>query len=251
MSLVVHAISDKDVFEQASTFMRLKLTTSLLQACKQFHDSRYIDWLYCMVSNDDVGIRASEPSVMSKTLVIPDPDRLVEILLYAVDYPGDAPSYAVHLALLLCIRLSAVDNQFWTKLSTNPSFGRVLRCLLLTDHRQAIRARSIKVIQELFNAVEQAPAGHASVSTLNGSVAAYFWIAARDLISEAADFPHQCEELFRLTYFLLARISKQAPEVVNIATLAAKVSQLLLEHTTSEVCHCGLPNVAEQSGLNL
>ncbi|KAL3593824.1 hypothetical protein FPOAC2_08125 [Fusarium poae] len=218
MSLVVHAISDKDVFEQASTFMRLKLTTSLLQACKQFHDR----------------IRASEPSVMSKTLVIPDPDRLVEILLYAVDYPGDAPSYAVHLALLLCIRLSAVDNQFWTKLSTNPSFGRVLRCLLLTDHRQAIRARSIKVIQELFNAVEQAPAGHASVSTLNGSVAAYFWIAARDLISEAADFPHQCEELFRLTYFLLARISKQAPEVVNIATLAAKVSQLLLEHTTSE-----------------
>ncbi|KAH6965506.1 hypothetical protein EDB82DRAFT_300975 [Fusarium venenatum] len=218
MSLVVHAISDKDVFEQASTFIRLKLTTSLLQACKQFHER----------------ISASEPSAMSKSLVIPDPDRLVEILLYAADYPGEAPSFAVHLALLLCQRLSAVDSQFWTKLSTNPGFGRVLRCLLLTDHRQAIRARSIKVIQEFFNVVEHAATGHASISTHNGSVATYFWVVTKDLISEAASFPHQCEELFRLAYFLLARISKQAPEVVNIATLAAKTSQLLLEHTTTE-----------------
>lgn len=39
ISLVVHAISDKNVLEKASPFMRLKLTSSLLQAYKQFHDS--------------------------------------------------------------------------------------------------------------------------------------------------------------------------------------------------------------------
>ncbi|RGP70724.1 hypothetical protein FSPOR_3743 [Fusarium sporotrichioides] len=233
MSLVVHAISDKDVFDQASTFMRLKLTTSLLQAFKQFHDR----------------ISALEPSAISKSLVIPDPDRLVEILSYAADCSGDAPLVAVHLALLLCLRLSVMDNQFWTKLSTNAGFGRVLRSLLLTDPRQAIRARSVKVIQEFFNVVEHAAVGHASASALNGSVATYFWIIARDLISEAAGFPRQCEELFRLTYFLLVRINNQAPELVQIATLASKASQLLLEHTTTETIES--PNVEDRLAKGL
>jgi ubiquitin carboxyl-terminal hydrolase 34 len=239
MSLVVHAISDKNVFDQASTLMRLRLTTSLLQAFKQFHDSMCKRSALLYVSNDDAGISALEPPVLLKSLVMPNPDRLVEILSYAASCPGEAPLVAVHLALLLCLRLSVMDDQFWTKLSTNPGFGRVLRCLLLTDSRQTIRTRSAKVIQEFFNIVEHTAAGQASGSTLNGSVARYFWTVARDLMSEAAGFPHRCEELFCLTHFLIARIHKQAPELLDVVTLSAKTSQLLLEHTATEVCHCG------------
>ncbi|RGP80246.1 hypothetical protein FLONG3_1618 [Fusarium longipes] len=217
-SLVVHAISDKSVFDQASTSMRLKLTTNLLQVFKQFYDR----------------INASESQVLLKSLDTPDPNRLVEILSYAASCPGDAPLLAVHLALLISLRLSVVGDQFWTQLSTNPGFGRVLRCLLLTDLRQTIRARSTKVVQDFFNLVEHAAAGQASSSNLAGSVSRYFWTVAGDLMSEAVGFPHQCEEVFLLTHFLLARIQKQAPEWLSIEMLAGKTSQLLIEHTTIE-----------------
>ncbi|KAM0377039.1 hypothetical protein HYE67_003686 [Fusarium culmorum] len=218
MSLIVHAISDKNVFDQASKFMRLKLTTSLLQAFKQLYDR----------------ITASETPAIPKGLVIPDPDRLVEILSYAADCPGDEPSTAITLTLLLCLRLSIMEDQFWTKLSANTDFSRVLRRLILTDPRQVIRVRSIKIMQEFFTILEHTAVDRASDNNLDGLVATYFWTIARDLISEAPDIPHQCDELFRFTYFLLIRINKQAPELVNIATLAAKTSQLLLEHTTTE-----------------
>lgn len=182
---------------------------------------------------------------------MPDPDRLVEILSYATSCPGESPLVAAHVALFTCLRLSLTDEQFWTKLSANSGFRQVLRRLLLTDPRQNARVHSAKSIQDFFSLTEHAGARYASAASINGLVTKYFWAVTSDLMAEATGFPQQCEDLFRLVQFLLIRINKQAPDLLDIANLAAQVSQLLLDHTTTEVCDFCWSKIAEQIKLKL
>ncbi|RFN49684.1 hypothetical protein FIE12Z_6036 [Fusarium flagelliforme] len=218
LSLIVHAISDKNIFQQTSMVMRLRLTATLLQTFRQFYDK----------------IVALEPPAISSSLVMPDPDRLVEILSYAASCPNKLSSVAVPIALNMCFRLSVMDDQFWTKLSTNPGFGQTLHCLLLTDARQGIRASAIATVQEHFNLMEQAASFYDLGNTINISIARYFWVLLGELMLEATNFPHQCEELFQLIHFILVKINKHAPEFIDIAKLATETSRILLEHTTTE-----------------
>ncbi|KAJ4021650.1 hypothetical protein NW752_004658 [Fusarium irregulare] len=218
LSLIVHAISDRDIFQQTSMVMRLRLTATLLHAFRQFYDR----------------IVALEPPAISSSLVMPDPDRLVEILSYVASCPNKLSSVAVPIALNMCFRLSVMDGQFWTKLSTNPGFGEALQCLLLTDARQGIRASAIATVQEHFNLMEPAISFYDLGNTINILIARYFWVLLENLMMEATNFPHQCEELFQLIHFILVKINKHAPDFIDIAKLATETSRLLLEHTTIE-----------------
>lgn len=184
---------------------------------------------------NDVGIVALEPPAISSSLVMPDPDRLVEILSYVASCPNKLSSVAVPIALNMCFRLSVMDGQFWTKLSTNPGFGEALQCLLLTDARQGIRASAIATVQEHFNLMEPAISFYDLGNTINILIARYFWVLLENLMMEATNFPHQCEELFQLIHFILVKINKHAPDFIDIAKLATETSRLLLEHTTIEV----------------
>ena len=184
---------------------------------------------------NDVGIVALEPPAISSSLVMPDPDRLVEILSYVASCPNKLSSAAVPIALNMCFRLSVMDGQFWTKLSTNPGFGEALQCLLLTDARQGIRASAIATVQEHFNLMEHAISFYDLGNTINILIARYFWVLLENLMMEATNFPHQCEELFQLIHFILVKINKHAPDFIDIAKLATETSRLLLEHTTIEV----------------
>ncbi|KAF5661658.1 hypothetical protein FHETE_8306 [Fusarium heterosporum] len=193
VSFVVQAISDENVFDGASMFLRLKLTCGLLHAFRQFLD------------------RIDNPTgpATSKDLAIPEPARLVEILSYAVGCPGEVPSPAVAGALVICLRLSMLNDAFWTKLSTNPDFALILQRLLLTDPRHAIRSISAKLIEELFNVVDHTPPADElsiEISTENRGIVLtkYFWTISR------------------------------APESFDIITFTSRTSQLLLEHTTTE-----------------
>ncbi|KAF5568972.1 ubiquitin carboxyl-terminal hydrolase 34 [Fusarium phyllophilum] len=134
ISFIVQAISDEDIFDGASVFLRLKLASTLLHALRQFLDR---------VGN----LRGSVPP---QGLPFPDPNRLVQMLSYAIDCPGDVPSPVIAGALVICLRLSMLDDKFWAELSTNPDFNHNLHRLLLTDSRQSMRSLSAKLIEELF-----------------------------------------------------------------------------------------------------
>ncbi|WZH42653.1 uncharacterized protein QYS62_003649 [Fusarium acuminatum] len=223
ISFVVQAISDENVFDGASMFLRLKLTCGLLHAFRRFLDR----------------IDTPRGSATSKELAMPEPARLVDILTYAVGCPGEVPSPAVAGTLVICLRLSMLDDGFWTKLSTNSDFARILQRLILMDPRQAIRSLSAKLVEELFTVLDHAPATsepscEASTGTRDVELTKYFWTIVSDLVAQTASFPSQCGELFSLAHFLLARIKMRAPDLFDIATFAACTSNLLLRHTTTE-----------------
>ncbi|KAF4442789.1 hypothetical protein FACUT_1811 [Fusarium acutatum] len=223
ISFIVQAISDEDIFNGASVFLRLKLASTLLHALRQFLDR---------VGN----LRGSVPP---QGLPLPDPNRLVKMLSYAIDCPGDVPSPVIAGALVICLRLSMLDDKFWAELSTNPDFNHNLHRLLLIDSRQGMRSLSAKLIEELFAVMSTATLIREtdcenSVTSRECSMAEYFWKVTSAMVRQTTVFPSQSEELFRLVYFLVVKINARTPELLNIEKFASQISQLLLEHTTTE-----------------
>ncbi|EXK37593.1 hypothetical protein FOXG_09439 [Fusarium oxysporum f. sp. lycopersici 4287] len=223
ISFIVQAISDEDIFNGASVLLRLKLASTLLHAVRQFLDR--------------VGtLRGSAPP---QGLPLPDPNRLVKMLSYAIDCPGDIPSPVIAGALVICLRLSMLDDKFWAELSTNPDFNDILHRLLLIDSRQTMRSLSAKLVEELFTVMSTATLisetdYETSVRSRECSMAEYFWKVTSAMVRQTTVFPSQCEELLKLVYFLVVKINARSPELLNIEKFASQISQLLLEHTTTE-----------------
>ncbi|KAF5579523.1 hypothetical protein FPCIR_11057 [Fusarium pseudocircinatum] len=219
ISFIVQAISDEDIFNGASVFLRLKLASTLLHALRQFLDR--------------VGNLGG--SVPPQGLSLPDPNRLVEMLSYAIDCPGDVSSPVIAGSLVICLRLSLLDDKFWAELSTNPDFNHNLHRLLLIDSRQSMRSLSVKLIEELFTStlIRETNCENSVVSR-ESSMAKYFWRVTSAMVRQATAFPSQSEELFRLVYFLVLKINARSPESLNIENFVSQISQLLLEHTTTE-----------------
>ncbi|KAG5753866.1 hypothetical protein H9Q70_003503 [Fusarium xylarioides] len=238
ISFIVQAISDEDIFDGASVFLRLKLASTLLHALRQFLDR---------VGN----LRGSVPP---QGLPFPDPNRLVQMLSYAIDCPGDVPSPVIAGALVICLRLSMLDDKFWAELSTNPDFNHNLHRLLLIDSRQSMRSLSAKLIEELFAVMSTATLIREtdcenSVTSRECSMAEYFWKVTSAMVRKTTVFPRQSEELFRLVYFLVVKINARSPGSLNIEKFASQISQLLLEHTTTETI--GPPSVDDSLARGL
>ncbi|KAF5245444.1 hypothetical protein FANTH_7352 [Fusarium anthophilum] len=224
ISFIVQAISDEDIFNGASVFLRLKLASTLLHALRQFLDR---------VGN----LRGSVPP---QGLPLPDPNRLVKMLSYAIDCPGDVPSPVIAGALVICLRLSMLDDKFWVELKTNPDFKHDLQRLLLIDSRQSMRSLSAKLIEELFAVMNTATLMSetdcdTSVRSRECSMVEYFWKVTSAMVRQTTVFPSQCEELFRLVHFLVLKINARLPELLDIEKFASQISQLLLDHTTTEL----------------
>ncbi|KAG7410771.1 Ubiquitin carboxyl-terminal hydrolase 34 [Fusarium oxysporum f. sp. rapae] len=223
ISFIVQAISDEDIFNGASVLLRLKLASTLLHALRQFLDR----------------VSTLRGSVPPQGLPLPDPNRLVKMLSYAIDCPGDIPSPVIAGALVICLRLSMLDDKFWAELSTNPDFNHILHRLLLIDSRQTMRSLSVKLIEELFTVMSTATLisetdCETSVRSRECSMAEYFWKVTSAMVRQTTVFPSQCEGLLKLVYFLVVKINARSPELLNIEKFASQISQLLLEHTTTE-----------------
>ncbi|EXM05230.1 hypothetical protein FOIG_05225 [Fusarium odoratissimum NRRL 54006] len=223
ISFIVQAISDEDIFNGASVLLRLKLASTLLHAVRQFLDR----------------VGTLRGSVPPQGLPLPDPNRLVKMLSYAIDCPGDIPSPVIAGALVICLRLSMLDDKFWAELSTNPDFNDILHRLLLIDSRQTMRSLSAKLVEELFTVMSTATLisetdCETSVRSRECSMAEYFWKVTSAMVRQTTVFPSQCEELLKLVYFLVVKINARSPELLNIEKFASQISQLLLEHTTTE-----------------
>jgi ubiquitin carboxyl-terminal hydrolase 34 len=169
------------------------------------------------------------------------------MLSYAAGCPGDIPSPVIAGALVICLRLSMLDDKFWAELSTNSDFMHLLHRLLLTDPRQTMRSLSAKLVEELFTVMSTTTSigetdCETSVRSRECSMAEYFWKVTSGMVRQTTGFPNQCEELFKLVYFLLVKIYTRAPELLNIAMFASQISQLLLDHTTTEVGPVTIPS---------
>lgn len=240
ISFIVQAISDEDIFNGASVLLRLKLASTLLHAVRQFLDSTFTHQTYIIRPNKVTGVGTLRGSAPPQGLPLPDPNRLVKMLSYAIDCPGDIPSPVIAGALVICLRLSMLDDKFWAELSTNPDFNDILHRLLLIDSRQTLRSLSAKLVEELFTVMSTATLisetdYETSVRSRECSMAEYFWKVTSAMVRQTTVFPSQCEELLKLVYFLVVKINARSPELLNIETFASQISQLLLEHTTTEV----------------
>ncbi|KAI5459968.1 hypothetical protein BGZ63DRAFT_262203 [Mariannaea sp. PMI_226] len=217
ISLIVQALSDEDVVDRASLGLRLDLTTSLVHA------------LVCLIDRLD----APRESLRVDEVKLPEPQRLVELLIAATTHPGLAPVPLIRVTLTAMIRLSYLDAEFCEKLVQIPDLTAILQKLLLTDTRVGIRTVAARMIEEGFVTGQVYMAEH-STRPLSTSLAQYYWSVVVDLVSQTASSPYQCEELFRLTHSLILKMMTRVREQPNILHLASRVSQLLLDHVSTE-----------------
>ncbi|EMT70268.1 Ubiquitin carboxyl-terminal hydrolase 34 [Fusarium odoratissimum] len=88
----------------------------------------------------------------------------------------------------------------------------------------------LKLASTLLHAVRQ----FLDIRSRECSMAEYFWKVTSAMVRQTTVFPSQCEELLKLVYFLVVKINARSPELLNIEKFASQISQLLLEHTTTE-----------------
>ncbi|KAF5609704.1 hypothetical protein FPANT_70 [Fusarium pseudoanthophilum] len=226
ISFIVQAISDEEIFNGASVILRLKLASTLLHALRQFLDR--IGNLRC--------------SVPPQGLPLPDPNRLMKMLSYAIDCRGDVSSPVIAGALVICLRLSMLDDKFWAELRKIPDFNNNLHRLLLTDSRQNMRSISAKLIEELFAAMSTATLIREtdcenSVDSRESSIAEYFWKVTSAMVRQTTEFPSQSEELFSNLAMSLVwkhlyppkdlRSGQPVPKVILNEETRAKLSDVL------------------------
>ncbi|KAJ3461759.1 hypothetical protein MRS44_010312 [Fusarium solani] len=240
ISFATQAISDKNVFDQASVSLRLKLTGTLIHAFRRLLDNTLRSTGTLAGSSMVTELYTPGRPVSTDIVIVPEPARLVEILTCAIDSPGDA-SPVIAGTLALTLRLSIINSAFWAKLNTNPDFVALLHRALLTDPRPGVRSLVVKLIEELVSMTGHTqPLDRANESSSNNpddifvALVSYFWGVVSDLVLQIAGYPDQCEDFFRLTYVLLMRLKARSPGVLDLPRLASQVSQLLLAHTSTE-----------------
>lgn len=242
ITFATQAISDEKVFDQASMSLRQKLTGALIHAFRRLLDNvlRSTETL----PSPDKATELYTPGrpISTDNIIVPEPARLVEILTCAIDCPGDA-SPVIAGTLAVTLRLSLLNDAFWAKLSTNPDFAALLHRALLTDPRSGVRSLFVKLIEELVSMPGLTQLlGRSNDSSSNNpddillALASYFWGVVSDLVLQIAGYPDQCEDFFRLTYILLMRLKARSPGLLDLPRLASQVGQLLLAHTSTEVC---------------
>lgn len=241
ISFATQAISDKNVFDQASVSLRLKLTGTLIHAFRRLLDNMLRSTGTLAGSSMVTELYTPGRPVSTDIVIVPEPARLVEILTCAIDSPGDA-SPVIAGTLALTLRLSIINGAFWAKLNTNPDFVALLHRALLTDPRPGVRSLVVKLIEELVSMTGHTqPLDRSNESSSNNpddifvALVSYFWGVVSDLVLQIAGYPDQCEDFFRLTYVLLMRLKARSPGVLDLPRLASQVSQLLLAHTSTEV----------------
>ncbi|KAH8686753.1 hypothetical protein BGZ61DRAFT_45221 [Ilyonectria robusta] len=221
LSLIVQAISDEDVLDRASLGLRLKLSSALIHAFMRFADR----------------LDTPKGSFKMANIVIPTPDRLVNILENATAIPDESPMPLIAATLSTIMRLCFLDDEFWGKLSTSSAFSSLLQRMLLTDPRSGVRAVTAKLIEERFSPDYVFSTHHSTIPAggpRTTPMTKYFWTIVSDLVPQTARSPNQCDEVFRMAHSLLVKMTARSPELLDTPQLAFRTSQLLLDHVSTE-----------------
>lgn len=237
LSLIVQAISDEDVLDRASLGLRLKLSSALIHAFMRFADSKSNMNPNEVVFNPRPGLDTPKGSFKMANIVIPTPDRLVNILENATAIPDESPMPLIAATLSTIMRLCFLDDEFWGKLSTSSAFSSLLQRMLLTDPRSGVRAVTAKLIEERFSPDYVFSTHHSTIPAggpRTTPMTKYFWTIVSDLVPQTARSPNQCDEVFRMAHSLLVKMTARSPELLDTPQLAFRTSQLLLDHVSTE-----------------
>lgn len=170
---------------------------------------------------------------------LPASSRLVKVIIIALDFPEELGAPVAFNTMAVILQLALANRNFWKKLSESPDFAELIRCLLLLDPRKTIRSRAAQQIQEVVKK-EMTLTDKLTLDLTDASarlsLTKYFWSALVALVSSAANLPNQCEEVFRVTYFIVSLLSPGSHPLLDVPGLAIQTSELLLAHTCTEVC---------------
>jgi hypothetical protein len=184
----------------------------------------------------------------------PPPSRLIHILSDAAARNVDDAEFSstaninkddVGISLIsnsfaAILRLGLLQTSFWKEISTDDAFHKVILELVLLDMRKSVRGIAVNLIEDAIDNECQrafnASTDHSHPdSAPSYPIAGYFWNIIRSVLTQAVNVPAQCQELFRASHFLLIRVAKTMPEVLDLEKLLQQTSGLLLRHTSSEV----------------
>lgn len=240
MGLIVQAISDQDVLDRASPSLRLQLINNLIRTLYQLinRKSRSATQNF-IISNAILDLNSTPSSWEPSDDDLPTSSRLVEVTVTALEFPEELGAPVAFNTMAVILQLALVSRNFWEKLSESPGFAGLIRSLLLLDRRKTIRSRAAQQIQEAVKK-EMTLADKLTSDLTDAStrlpLTKYFWSALVTLVSSAANLPTQCEEVFRVTYFIVCLLSPGTHPLLDIPGLAIQTSRLLLDHTCTEVC---------------
>ncbi|XP_044721100.1 ubiquitin carboxyl-terminal hydrolase domain-containing protein [Hirsutella rhossiliensis] len=210
LHLVVQALSDPEVLEGSVTRLQIRVVSSLMQKFVQ------------LVQVDS-----------------PTPERLIEVLSDALDYPdnGAIPLIASTCSAILLV--GKLDARFWIKITESNDFRGLIQKLVLFEPRREVRVAVVELLEVSAEAEAQVPqtqpAKFATSEVREPSLLAkYLWPIVSNLLPEAVERTAQCDELFRLLKKLLLLMSNTLPGQSQFDQLTRQTNELLLEHDSTE-----------------
>ncbi|KAK5989046.1 Ubiquitin carboxyl-terminal hydrolase 34-like protein [Cladobotryum mycophilum] len=223
LHLVVQAISDQHLIERANPELQIQLMSSLMHAFVRF------------LRDHRLPVNIFETNGAH----IPSADRLVSIISHALTTTEESAVPLIASSLASVFRLGLLNAQFWVDVESNTSFSQLIGRLILTDHRKSLREICSGLVEETIETEIQTKSATMIGSAENGDLPSYtmtfyIWSSVSCLLEEAANLPYQCTEYFRLVELLLLRMSNVVPSEVDFHRIAARLSGLLLGHTSTE-----------------
>lgn len=164
----------------------------------------------------------------------PTAGRLVEILSESANVAEpDAFSLVMSTFVVVC-RLGLMDRKFWDSITPDSTFVELIHQFTLFDPRKHARLAFLNIVEETLQAEEKLAIADGSNDSPR-PLTRFFWSVASDLICRAVEAPHQSHEVFRVFHSLLMLVSNKLPAAVDFRKLGSQASQLLLNHTSTEV----------------
>ena len=212
LSLMVAALCDDEVINRCtSQELRIVLSTSLVDSL-----------VHVLKDPLQPGPALGGSDVKLAT-------RLLEILSATTDAPPtETSTRLIHLTFQALLECCLTSRAFWTAFQQQlkPS---LLGNLLLRDLRPAVRKLTAKLIGEKVSYM------HSGAAVSASDFREFFWPLVLDLLPEATQNPHKCEDVFGLLSVTLKLMWENKSPALNSRALLGHVGSLLLEYSTFEV----------------
>jgi hypothetical protein len=138
------------------------------------------------------------------------------------------------------LRLSLLDFTFWTAVKADAVFVDLLRGLAIFDSRQKIRGAVSDMIKETVQAEKEAIAlieadPKLAVDMTSASLSEGLWSLLWEWLADVVNAPSECYEYFKTLQLLLVNLSERSQTSLDIHAAAFRISELLVDHTSTEV----------------
>lgn len=171
---------------------------------------------------------------------LPSPVRCVDILVTATLAPAnESPVALIECTFTAIMRLSLLDDGFWTTITSNDKFSSLAQRLLV-DERKVVRKFVAEAIADTIE-IESQVASSDGIGSLGNYVSSpsrirYFWSVFSDSLAKVITVPDRCQEFFGILQILLLKSNSIVDSAVpDLPKIAWETAELLLNHRCTEV----------------